>query len=45
MLIGRCFDGDVQMVSYDDHMGTQERINENLYQSGAFLKAFVQPAC
>ncbi len=41
MLIGRCFDGDVQMVSYDDHMGTQGRINENLYQSGAFLKAFV----
>jgi hypothetical protein len=45
MLIGRCFDGDLAMVSYDDHMGTQDRINENLYQSGAFLKAFVQPGC
>ena len=45
MLIERCFDGIVQMVDYRQNLSASQWLKEYIYQSGAYIKAFVTPAC
>ena len=44
-LVSRCFDGTIQMVAPDDSLGFSDWVQEALYQTGAFLKAFFQRGC
>ena len=44
-LIERCYGGTLQMVDYDDQMSFATRMQENVYQSGAFLKAMIDTGC
>ena len=44
-LIERCYGETLQMVASDSPLSLGERIDENLYQTGAFAKALLQRGC
>lgn len=42
-IFGKCYDGDVDVVAVDEHLGVAEWIYEYAYQTAGFVKAWFTP--